>query len=74
MPTAAISSAAAPKKVALVPMTQRAWRRSCAPTACATRMVAAMPMPKTAPISRNRMLLALAVAVSAASPRCPPTQ
>jgi len=38
------------------------------------RMVAAMPIPNTEPIRKNMMLLALAVAVSAASPRNLPTQ
>ena len=38
------------------------------------RMVAAMPMPNTEPIRKNMMVLALAVAVSALSPRKRPTQ
>ena len=57
------------KKVALVPITRRAWAVSRAPVAWPIRIVAAMPMPKTAPIRKNITLLALAVAVSAASPR-----
>ncbi len=62
------------KKVALVPITRRAWGMSRAPMAWPIRMVAAMPMPNTEPIRKNMMLLALAVAVSAASPRNRPTQ
>jgi len=38
------------------------------------RMVAAIATPKAAPISRNMTVLALEVAVSAASPRKRPTQ
>src|SRR3546814_17076531 len=37
-------------------------------------MGAAMTTPNTAPIRKNMMLLAFAVAVSASSPRKPPTQ
>jgi len=57
------------KKVALVPTTRRAWAMSRAPMAWPIRMVEAMPKPNTEPIRKNMMLLALAVAVSAASPR-----
>ena len=73
-PSAAMAADARPNTVALVPITRLAWGRLCAPIACATRMVAAMPMPKISPISANSTLLALAVAVSAASPRWRPTQ
>ena len=62
------------KKVALVPTMRRASGRSRAPTDCATRMVAAMPMPNTVPRIRNSTRLALEVAVSADSPRKRPTQ
>ena len=62
------------KKVALVPTTRRACAMSRAPIACPIRMVEAMPKPNTEPIRKNMMLLAFAVAVSAASPRKRPTQ
>lgn len=68
-PATAISADNPPKNVALVPMTLRAWAMSRAPMAWPIRMVAAMPMPNTEPIRKNMMLLALAAAVSAASPR-----
>ena len=57
------------KKVALVPTTCFASRRSLAPIFWPMRMVAASATPKAAPISRNMTVLALEVAVSAASPR-----
>ncbi len=62
------------KKLALVPITRRARGVSCAPIDWAMRMLAAMPMPNTEPIRKNMMLLALAAAVSAFSPRKRPTQ
>ncbi len=62
------------KKVALVPTTRRACAMSRAPMAWPIRMVEAMPKPNTEPIRKNMMLLAFAVAVSAASPRKRPTQ
>ena len=68
-PAIAISTDKAVKKLALVPMTRRARAVSRAPIAWPIRIVAAMPMPKIEPIRKNMMLLALAVAVSAASPR-----
>ena len=73
-PAAATSSDIAPKNVALLPITRRACTGSWAPMAWATRMVEAMPMPNTEPIRKNMMLLALAVATSASSPRKRPTQ
>ena len=73
MPIAAITTDSPMKNVALVPITQRACFRSSRPIACATRMLAAMPTPNTAPSSRNITLFALAVAVSACSPRKRPT-
>lgn len=57
----------------LVPTTRRASARSRAPTACPIMMVLAMLMPNTTPSRKNRMMLALEVAVSAASPRKCPT-
>ncbi|SOY58763.1 hypothetical protein CBM2585_B10029 [Cupriavidus taiwanensis] len=58
----------------LVPTTRRAWSTSRAPTAWPIMMVLAMLMPNTTPSRKNRMMLALEVAVSAASPRKRPTQ
>ena len=62
------------KKVALVPTTFLASGTSLAPMRWAMSMVAASAMPKAAPMSRNMTVLALEVAVSAASPRKRPTQ
>ena len=73
-PSKAISSETTPKNVALVPSTRLAWPMLWAPMLWAIRMLVAMLMPNTAPISANITLLALAVAVRAASPRWPPTQ
>src|SRR3546814_6069006 len=74
MPAKAITSDTPKKNVALVPITRLACAVSFVPIACPTRMVAAMPTPNTAPIRKNMMLLAFAVAVSASSPRKRPTQ
>src|SRR5690606_15877697 len=74
MPANAITSDTQKKNVALVPITRLAWAVSLVPIAWPTRMVAAMPTPNTAPIRKNMMLLAFAVAVSASSPRKRPTQ
>ena len=59
----------AAKNVALVPTTRLVSRRLFAPMHWPMRMVAASATPKAAPISRNITVLALEVAVSAASPR-----
>ena len=73
-PSKASSREISPKKVALLPSTRLAWAMLRAPMDWAIRMFVAMLTPNMAPISANITLLALAVAVSAASPRCPPTQ
>ncbi len=73
-PATAITTDRPMKNVALVPMTRRACGRSRAPIDWPIRIEAAMPMPNTEPIRKNMMLLAFAVAVSAASPRKRPTQ
>ena len=70
----AITTEMAAKKVALVPTTLFASGMSFAPMHWPMRMVAAMAMPKAAPINRNMTVLAFDVAVSAASPRKRPTQ
>ena len=73
-PAIAIATEMAAKKVALVPTTRLVSAMSLAPMDWPMRMVAASATPKAAPISRNITVLALEVAVSAASPRPRPTQ
>src|SRR5579863_3441679 len=73
-PAIAMVTEMAAKKVALVPTTRLVSARSLAPMHWPMRMVAAIATPKAAPISRNITVLALEVAVSAASPRKRPTQ
>ncbi|MNL29776.1 hypothetical protein D3C87_1514730 [compost metagenome] len=57
------------KNVVPVPTTRRASSIFRAPTAWPIMIVLAMLMPNTTPSRKNRMILALDVAVSAASPR-----
>jgi hypothetical protein len=59
----------AAKNVALVPTTRLVSTRLFAPMHWPMRMVAASATPNAAPMSRNITVLALEVAVSAASPR-----
>ena len=68
-PTMAISTDSPTKKLVAVPMTRLTSAGSRAPIACATRMLAAMPTPKIAPIINIITMLALPSAVIAASPR-----
>ena len=59
----------AAKKVALVPTTRLVSTILSAPMHWPMRIVAASATPNAAPISRNMTVLALEVAVNAASPR-----
>src|SRR5215472_13260455 len=72
-PSTAIATEMPVKKVALVPTTRLVLGMLLAPMYWPTRIVAASATPKAAPIRRNITVLALEVAVSAASPRKRPT-
>jgi hypothetical protein len=70
-PTTAKVSDTSAKNASPVPTVRLASATSFAPKACATSTVDARLKPKVAPSSKNKMLLAFAVAASARSPsRC----
>ena len=68
-PASASASDTTMKKMVQVPTTRRAVASSRAPTAWPIIMLAAIEMPNTTPIIRKKTWPALALAVSAASPR-----